>query len=155
MAYFFDIRVSDLSWLLGWHHVRIDSFGLARLHKHLELHLHAWSVSQLLGPLAPLQKEVVRDFCCVIVLEDFAGGGGGGFPGRFFWALLDNNISKICKISNFIVMEFPQEKQRLGIFLRKFSLSPTPSKTQILLIFGALRKGPPFHGSRSSREIDI
>ena len=53
----------------------------------------------------------------------------------------DNNISdnQIRKLSKFYCHGISQEKQRFGTIFRKFSSSPTPSKTQILLILSFRR----------------
>ena len=46
---------------------------------------------------------------------------------------------KFAKFPNFIVMEFLRKKQHFWTIFRKFSPSPTPSKTQILLILSFRR----------------
>ena len=46
---------------------------------------------------------------------------------------------KFAKFRNSIVMEFPPEKECLWTIFRKLSPSPTPSKTQILLVLSFRR----------------
>ena len=101
----------------------------------------------------------MRSFCRknhvhkILVLGGGILGLGGGGECRFYFygradfsdirsLLNDNKISdnNIRNISEFYCHGVSQEKQRFGTIFRKCSPSPTPSKTQILLMLSFRRR---------------
>ena len=79
-------------------------------------------------------KQHVTEGCKIGGFLSRKGKNGRSLPN-------DNKISdnKIRKMSRFYCHRISQEKQRLGTIFHKISASPTPSKTQILLILSFRR----------------